>query len=114
MRSWWLPILLVFAPLGANGQPAECPPAAPSGGPGLPLSIDLAGRPGVPPGVTGQVYIQVPIDGSAAASCQDERPPPRNVLGGEPGDVLRGPPSPDLLRGPGAPRVEVETLPPGR
>jgi hypothetical protein len=33
------------------------------------------------------------------------------VLGGEPGDVLHGPPSPDLLRGPGIPHVEVETLP---
>jgi hypothetical protein len=111
MRGWWLPVLLVLAAPGAKGQPADCPEAAPRDGSGLPLSIDLAGRPGVPSGVTGEVYIQVPADPSAAKSCQTERPPPRDVLGGGPGDVLRGPPSPDLLRGPGTPHVEVEALP---
>lgn len=119
MRRWWFPLLLILGsvgPLGspgANGQQTDCPPA-PSGGSGLPLSIDLAGRPGVPSGLTGQVYIQVPTEPPAAASCGAEQPPPRDVLGGEPGDVLHGPPSPDLLRGPGTPHVEVETLQPAR
>jgi hypothetical protein len=110
MRGWWFLGLLVFGSLGAHSQQSDCPPA-PSGGPGLPLSIDLAGRPGVPSGLTGEVYVQVPTDPPAATSCRTEQPPPRDVLSGEPGDVLHGPPSPDLLRGPGTPHVEVETLP---
>ncbi len=113
MRGWLLSALLVMIPPCASGQQTDCPPAQP-GGPGLPLSIDLAGRPGVPSGLTGQVYIQVPSDPPATESCRTERPPPRDVLGGEPGDVLRGPPSADLLRGPGTPHVEVEALPPTR
>jgi hypothetical protein len=112
MRAWWLPVLLVLAPLRAGGQPADCP-SVPQDGPGLDLSIDLAGRPGVPSGLTGQLDIQVPTDRPADA-CLSRQPPPRDVLGGEPGDVLHGPPSPDLLRGLGAPHVEVETLPPAR
>jgi hypothetical protein len=111
MRAWWLPVLLMLAPLRAGGQPADCP-SAPHDGPELDLSIDLAGRPGVPSGLTGQLYVQVPTD-SPVDACSTSPPPPRNVLGGEPGDVLHGPPSTDLLRGPGGtPHVEVETLPP--
>ena len=111
MRGWWLLVLLVLGPTGANGQQTDCPPA-PSGESGLDLSIDLAGRPGVPSGLTGQVYLQVPTGPPATGSCWTEPPPPHDVLGGEPGDVLHGPPSPDLLRGPGTPHIEVETLPP--
>jgi len=113
MRVWWLSVLLVLAPLRAGAEQPDCTPA-PHDGPPLDLSIDLAGRPGVPSGLTGQVEIQVPTDQPAAESCRTEQPPPRDVLGGEPGDVLHGPPSPDLLRGPGSPHVEVETLPPTR
>lgn len=113
MRGWWFPLLLVLGSAGANGQQTDCPRAPPTG-PGLDLSIDLAGRPGVPSGLTGQVYVQVPTDQQTPDSCRTEEPPPRDVLGGEPGDVLHGPPSPDLLRGPGVPHVEVETLPPPR
>jgi hypothetical protein len=111
IRAWWLPALLVLAPLRAAGQPADCP-SPPQNGPGLDLSIDLAGRPGVPSGLTGQLEIQVPTD-HPGYDCPTT-PPPHDVLGGEPGDVLHGPPSPDLLRGPGVPRVEVETLAPPR
>ena len=113
MRGWWFPLLLILGSPAATGQQTDCP-STPHDGPGLDLSIDLAGRPGVPSGLTGQVYVQVPADPPAAASCPTEQPPPRDVLGGEPGDVLHGPPSPDLLRGPGTPHVEVETLPPAR
>src|SRR5271163_4427237 len=106
MRGWWLLVLLVLGSPGANGQPTDCPPE-PSGDSGLDLSIDLAGRPGVPSGLTGQVEIQVPTGSPATESCRAEQPPPHDVLGGEPGDVLHGPPSADLLRGPGTPHVEV-------
>jgi hypothetical protein len=100
-----IPVLLMSAaPLAA--QPADCP-AEPSQGPMLPLSLDLGGRHGVPPGVTGQAYVAVPF-GSPGMACGDAPPPPQDILRGEPGNVL-GPSSPDLLRGPGTPRVRVET-----
>ena len=146
-----LAILKLFArPVAA--QPADCAPAgsadglaangwaaggtaadgAPvgTGGPVLPLAIDVGGRPGMPKGVRGQIYVGVPVGAPAATAanpagtwtagnsyagnaprgnaCADDRPPPRDVLRGQPGDVLDGPPSPDLLRGPGHPHVEVE------
>jgi hypothetical protein len=101
-------LLLVLAPHRIAAQPADCP-SAPSTGPMLPLSLDLAGRPGVPHGVTGQAYVGMPM-GAPGVACQDEaRPPPRDILRGEPDANLLGPPAPDLLRGPGTPRVWVET-----
>jgi hypothetical protein len=98
-------MLLAFALRGAAAQPADCPTEQTSG-PMLPLSLDLAGRPGVPRGVTGQAYVDIPI-GAPGIACRDASPPPRDMLRGEPGDVL-GPRSPDLLRGPGNPQVRVE------
>jgi hypothetical protein len=98
--------LLVLASRGVTAQPADCP-TEPLAGPVLPLSLDLAGRPGVPRGVTGQAYVAVPM-GPPGIACGNAPPPPRDILHGEPGNVL-GPPSPDLLRGPGTPRVWVET-----
>jgi hypothetical protein len=110
MRSWLVSVLLMLVSAAAVAQPADCPRAAPEG-PGLSLSLDLAGRPGVPSGLTGQAYLQVPVDSAGGYACDDAPPPPRDILRGAPGDVLRGPPSRDLLRGPGAPRVEVEVIP---
>jgi hypothetical protein len=102
-----LALLLLFArPVAA--QPADCPPA-PATGPIMPLAIDMAGRPGVPKGTSGQAYIDLPVGAPAGTACHDDPPkPPQDVLRGEPGDVLGGPPSPDLLRGPGSPRIEIE------
>jgi hypothetical protein len=107
----WL--LLVGLLLGAAGhavaaQPADCPTASPTGQ-ALPLALDLAGRPGVPNGVTGQSFVAVPLSPPGMACADDAARPPHDVLRGEPGDVLGGPPSPDLLRGPGTPHVWVET-----
>ena len=99
-------LLLAFTPRGLAAQPAECP-SAPPDGPVLPLALDLAHRPGVPKGVTGQAYVAVPM-GTPGIACQEAPAAPRDTLRGEPGDV-RGPPSRDLLRGPGEPRVQVET-----
>jgi hypothetical protein len=90
----------------AAAQTADCP-VEPSAGPMLPLSLDLAGRPGVPVGTTGHAYVAVPM-GAPGVACQDAPPPPLDVLHGEPGPTL-GPPSHDLLRGSGTPRVWVET-----
>jgi hypothetical protein len=87
--------------------PADCPPD-PGATAMLPLALGLGGRPGVPPGVTGWAYVGVPYNPNGTAVCDPTPPPPpRDILGGEPGNVLQGPPSPDLLRGPGTPRVTV-------
>ncbi|HSU06491.1 MAG TPA: hypothetical protein VLI93_13035 [Acetobacteraceae bacterium] len=110
MRVWFVAALLALASVPAAAQPADCA-RTPTESSGLPLSIDLAGRPGVPNGFTGQAYLQVPTDSAGGYACDDAPPPPRDILRGAPGDVLRGAPSSDLLRGPGAPRVEVEVLP---
>lgn len=99
-------LLAAIMPLGAAAQPADCPSTQPSG-PTLPLALDLAHRPGVPKGVTGQALVGVPLSPPGMA-CADTKPPPRDVLRGEAGDVLEGPPTPDLLRGPGTSHVRVE------
>jgi hypothetical protein len=107
MRSLLIGLLLfVLALPRVAAQPADCQ-SEPATGPKLPLSLDLAGRPGVPRGVTGQAYVEVPI-GAPGIACQDAPPPPSDILRGEPGNLL-GPSSPDLLRGPGTPRVRIET-----
>ena len=99
--------MLLVALREVAAQPADCP-AEPSAGPMLPLSLDLGGRPGVPRGVTGQAYVGVPMGGPGVTCGGAPGPPPHDILRGEPGNVL-GPTSPDLLRGPGTPRVWVET-----
>ena len=88
MRALLLLLLLVASPCAA--QPADCPVTPPQG-PMLPLQLDLAGRPGVPRGTTGQTFVAVPMLPQGNA-CHDAPPPPS--------DALRGPPSVDLLRGP--------------
>ena len=90
MRIVHAALLLAIASNYASAQPADCP-APPPRGPVLPLELELAGRPGVPSGVAGQAFVAVPMMPQGNA-CHDARPPPR--------DVLRGPPSDDLLRGP--------------
>jgi hypothetical protein len=89
----WLTIallLLLVRPVMA--QPADCVTALATGSV-VPLAIELAGRPGVPKGVRGQAYIDVPMRAPAGAACHDDPPPPpRDVLHGAPGDVLAGAP----------------------
>jgi hypothetical protein len=99
-------LLLIAAVRGGAAQTADCR-VDPSSGPTLPLALDLAGRPGVPAGTTGQAYVGVPTNPPGVA-CRDARPPPSDILRGEPGNTL-GPPTRDLLRGPGTPRVWIET-----
>lgn len=99
MRAAVLSLLLsCLMGVAARAAPvAGCGGAAPQAS--LPLAIDLAGHPGVPAGIAGQVGVAVPLaDGQpqgVAAGCDPPAPPV--------GDVLAGPPAADLLRGPEPP-----------
>ncbi len=96
-----LPIFAAFAG-PAGSQPADCAPDAESPPPAsIPLQLNLHGLPGVPSGISGQAYVAVPLT-EGGMSCTDAPPPPRDILRGEPGDVLHGdaPSQGDLLRGP--------------
>lgn len=86
---WGLPafVLLSVAASGAMAQPADCP-TLPAPRPSLPVTIDLAGRPGVPAGVTGRAHAAVPMQ-APQTDC-GEPSTPADVLRGEPGDLLRG------------------------
>jgi hypothetical protein len=90
-------ILLGLAASGAMAQPTDCP-TQPAPGPSLPLAIDLAGRPGVPAGVTGKVFVEVPTrpppEMERGETECGEQSAPTDVLGGAPGDLLRGTPRP--------------------
>jgi hypothetical protein len=74
----------------ASAQPADCA-TQPAAGPAMNLAIDLAGRPGVPAAVTGKAFVAVPMQ-APRTEC-GEPSSPADVLGGEPGDLLRGTPS---------------------
>jgi len=105
-------LLVPFAPGSpAAAQPADCDTDARPGDT-IQMALDVAGRRGVPKGITGQVYVAVPV--TPGMACRGSRAP-EDVLHGQPGDALRGPPAIDLLRGtippPRTPHVSVEQLP---
>ena len=102
-------LVLLGGPVTAAAQPADCA-AAPQPAQTIPLLLDLKGLPGVPRGVNGQVYAEVPA-APGGTVCEAPPPPPAaaDALRGEPGDLLQGGEG-DLLRGPGQARVEI-TLP---
>ena len=83
----WLLVagLLTVVPHAASAQPADCLTAPPSGAT-LPLSLDLAGRHGVPFGVSGEAYVAVPMEAPGIACAIP--PLPADVLRGERGDLL--------------------------
>jgi hypothetical protein len=91
MRGLLAFAVLELAASGVIAQPADCP-ARPVPGPASHFAIDLAGRPGLPAGVTGKAFVAVPMQGPHA-DC-GEPSAPSDVLGGEPGDLLRGTPQP--------------------
>jgi hypothetical protein len=96
MRGLLAFMVLGLAASGAMAQPADCL-ARPAPGPSLPLAIELAGRPGVPAGVTGKAFVAVPTQPTQTERGEPEcgaQSLPSDVLGGAPGDLLRGPPSP--------------------
>jgi hypothetical protein len=110
--------LLAFAPPPvAAQQPADCP-TAPAPGPTqtIPLLLNLRGLPGVPAGVSGQMYTEVPAEPPGGMACSSGPPPgPRDILHGETGDLMRGPgASSNLLSGSLQPRVEIGYPPPAR
>jgi len=86
--------LLLSSP--ARAQPADCAPTQQSpsqispASENLPMQLNLDTLPGVPAGIGGQIYVAVPL-GNGGMTCTDRREPPRDVLRGEPGDLLRGP-----------------------
>lgn len=78
----------------------------------LMLELDLAGQPGVPPGVSGQIYVPVPfapppalLPAPPVAAGHVLRRPPGDVLHGPPGDVLAGPPGDPLTGAPALSRA---------
>ena len=101
----WLgtfPLLLILA-APARAQPADCAPDPDAPPPAsVPLELNLRGLPGVPRSVGGQAFVDAPLT-NGGMTCTDRRPPPRDILRGEPmppsGDVLHGARG-DLLRGP--------------
>jgi hypothetical protein len=115
---WWFPALLVMlVSMQAGAQPADCarltqapPGTVETAGPVLPMAIDLARRPGVPRGLSGQVYLGVPIAPNGTLECGPAQPGPRDILHGPASDVLHGPAAGNLLRGPGAPVVRMEPV----
>ncbi|HET7883144.1 MAG TPA: hypothetical protein VFL55_19825 [Acetobacteraceae bacterium] len=90
-----LAVLFLSWSLGAIAQPADCP-QEPTTAPVLPLGLDLADRPGVPPGTTGKAYVGVPM-GPPGIACATAPPPVTDVLRGGPGDLLRGPGRPHVI-----------------
>jgi hypothetical protein len=96
MRAFFFLFVLTAS---AMAQPADCTVEPPSSA--LPLSLGIGGMPGVPLGLTGNVYVAVPIVG--ATSCDEVPAPPRDILHGNPmppgenvlsgkrGNLLRGP-----------------------
>jgi hypothetical protein len=99
-------VLLFLLPIATAAQPADCA-RAPDDGAVLPLALDLAGRPGVPAGTSGQAFVGIPL-GSPGYACHTVGAPQSDdALRGDAGDVLHGPPSRDLLRGPGEPHVRM-------
>jgi hypothetical protein len=95
MRGLLAFVALVLVASGAMAQPADCA-ARPAPGPAAHVSIDLAGRPGVPKGVNGKALVEAPMQ-APQTDC-GEPSAPSDVLGGEPGDLLRGTPRPAQAR----------------
>jgi hypothetical protein len=90
-----MPLLL---PLPTRAQPADCASASVPPADALPLALNLGDLPGVPPNLGGQAYVNLPMS-AGGMTCTDQRPPPRDILRGEPGDVLHGTGG-NLLSGP--------------
>ena len=96
-------LLLFTLAAPARSQPADCAPDPNAPPPAsVPLELNLSGLPGVPSGVGGQAFVAAPLS-NGGMTCTDRRPPPRDILRGEPmtpsGDLLHGAKG-DLLRGP--------------
>jgi hypothetical protein len=78
-------MLFLLASVWLIAAPANCP-TAPNSGASLPVEIGLAGRPGVPSGVNGNAYLDLPME--PHVSCPGAPPSPSDVLRGQPDDLL--------------------------
>jgi hypothetical protein len=81
-------MLFVLTSLWLAAAPADCPTQQSSDA-SLPAAIDLnPGKSGNPSayGPGGQVYLDLPMAGKE--ECADVSPPPRDVLRGEPDNLL--------------------------
>ncbi len=81
--------LLLGPPSVVHAQPADCPRALAQPQGQLPIALDLQGLKGVPPGVSGQALITVPMSSGVDCPTPPQRPS-RDVLRGPPGNVLLG------------------------
>jgi hypothetical protein len=89
MRGFLWCAALVLSATRVMAQPADCT-TRPAPVPSQFLGIDLKGQSGVPAGVTGKAFIAVPLQ-LPSIDC-GEPSAPVDVLGGAPGDLLRGTP----------------------
>jgi hypothetical protein len=90
-----LSLLLLGA---AAAPPGDCLPA-PDGARMLPAPLDLAGRPSVSAGLTGQMFATLP-GAESGNGCRSALPSgaQATTLRSESDDILHGLPSPDILR----------------
>lgn len=96
---WKTPAVLSLLFLAAGAAPpGDCSSAA-VGGPMLPTALDLAGRPSVTAGLSGQTFATLP-SADSAAGCRAALPSASQAtaLRSESGDVLHGLPAPEILR----------------
>jgi hypothetical protein len=96
---WKTPVLLSLLFLGAAAAPPDGCPTGSGTVLALPMSLDLAGRPKIPPGLNGQSFAGLPGP-EGANGCGGATPSalPSTTLRSESGDVLHGLPAPDILR----------------
>jgi hypothetical protein len=79
-------MIAVLAGIWLAAVAADCP-AVPANGASMQFSVDVAGQPGVPKGVSGQAYLDLPIAPKVACPADEAKSAP-DTLRGEPGDLL--------------------------
>ena len=75
MRALILSLALACLASAAAAQPADCA-SEPAPTQSLPLQLDLNGLPGVPKGLSGQVYADVPVAPPGGTMCGAVPPAP--------------------------------------
>ena len=95
---WKLPaaLSLLFLTAGA-APPGDCLSAS-TGGPTLPTSVDLAGRPSIGAGLSSQTFAALPSTDGASGCRTAASATQATTLRSESGDVLHGLPAPEILR----------------
>jgi hypothetical protein len=90
--------LLLFLGAAAGPPPSDCGAGAEAGAM-LPAPLDLAGRPSMPSGLTGQTFATLPTT-EGMSGCRSPLPSASqsSTLQSESGDILHGLPQPDILR----------------